>query len=71
MITGLAITILLFVVAIALIIAANFAVRKYLQDSVPDWVQESIIIASIIVIMAILYHSVGHVWGVYELSRLH
>lgn len=63
---GLIITILLFVAAITLIIAANFAIRKYTEDWVPDWAQEFIIVVCIVVIMAGLYHFVGHVWGVYE-----
>lgn len=63
---GLIVTMVLFVAAITMIIAANFAIRKYTGDWVPNWMQEYFLIVCIIVIMATLYHFVGYVWGVYE-----
>ena len=66
MIGGIIVTLVLFLFAIASCIAINFVVFKYLWDDVPRWIQEIAYVACITIIMFVLYHMVGHVWGVYD-----
>lgn len=66
MISGIVVTLALFVVAIALCIAINFVVFRYLWEDVSPWIQEIAYVISITVVMFVLYHLVGHVWGVYN-----
>ena len=66
MVGGIVVTLTLFLIAIALCIAINFVVCRYLWSSVPGWIQEIVYIMCITIIMFVLYHLVGHVWGVYD-----
>lgn len=53
-------------VAIAMYIAINFVVCTYLWEDIPYWGREVLFIVCITAIMFVLYHVVGHVWGVYD-----
>lgn len=69
MLGGIIVTLVLFLIAIALCIAINFVVFKYLWEGTPSWIQEIAYVVCITVIMFVLYHTVGHVWGVYEFMK--
>lgn len=66
MIGGILITMVLFMIAIAMCIAINFVIFRYLWEDVSPWIQEIAYVISITVVMFVLYHLVGHVWGVYN-----
>lgn len=66
MIGGILITMVLFMIAIAMCIAINFVVCTYLWEDIPYWGREVLFIVCITAIMFVLYHVVGHVWGVYD-----
>lgn len=64
MVGGILITIVLFVVAIALCMTTNLMVFRYMWNNAPAWLQLAAYVVCTFVIMVTLYHVVGYVWGV-------
>lgn len=63
MISGIVVTLILFLIAIMSCVAINFTVFKYVWEGTPHWIQELTCVVSITTIMLVLYHLVGWVWG--------
>ena len=69
MLSGILITISLFVVAIALCITTNVVVFGYMWNSAPNWVRLIVYVACITIVMVALHHTVGYVWGIYGINK--
>lgn len=64
MIGGLAMTIGIFVVAIALCVVINFVVCKHMWNGMAPWMQSLMFISCVTFIFFVAYHAIGQVWGV-------
>lgn len=69
MLSGILITAVLFMFAIAMCVVTNIVVFGYMWNSAPSWVRLVVYVVCITIVMVALYHAVGYVWGVYDVSK--